>query len=103
MSASVEGVTMRVTEDRYVRDLRRLNLARRFLRYRVRTQSICEWTGLTDLRVRALYHSYDASDDASQRHRGPSPTRVHTLLRSPVLRCESSAIAALGYMLRAIP
>jgi len=94
---------MRVSEDRYVRDLRRLNLARRFLRYEVRTQSICEWTGLTDLRVRTLYRAYDVSDDAAQRHRGPSPTRVQALLRSPILRCEASAIAVLGYLFGAIP
>ena len=94
---------MRVTEDRYVRDLRRLNLARRFLRYQVRTQSICEWTGLSDLRVRTLFRAYDVDNQIAQRHRGPSPTRIQAVLRSPILRCEASAIAVLGYLLGAIP
>jgi hypothetical protein len=50
-----------------------------------------------------LYRSYEVSEAAAQRHRGPSPTRVQALLRSPVLRCEASAIAALAYLLKVIP
>ena len=94
---------MRVSEDRYARDLRRLNLARRLLKYQTRTQSICDWTGMTDARIRTLYRSYDPADVIAQRHRGPSPTATRTFIRSPILRCEASSIAGLGCLLGVIP
>lgn len=94
---------MRVSEDRYARDLRRLNLARRLLKHQARTQSIRDWTGMTDARVRSLYRSYDPADVIAQRHRGPSPTATRTFIRSPILRCEASSIAGLGCLLGVIP
>ena len=94
---------MRVSEDRYTRDLRRINLARRMIRYEVRTQSICAWTGLSDERIRNLYHSYEPHGTRAERHRGPSPTRVATFLRSPTLRSEASAIAGLACALGIVP
>lgn len=94
---------MRISEDRYTRDLRRIHLAQRLIRHEVRTQSICAWTGLTDERIRNLCRSYDPSLAGAPRHRGPAPKRVLTLLRSPLLRCEASALGALAYALRVIP
>ena len=67
---------MRISEDRYSRDLRRINLAQRLIRHEVRTQWICAWTGLSDDRVRNLFRSYDKSSGRVQRHSGPSPTRI---------------------------
>ena len=49
---------MRVTDDRYSRDLRRYDLAVRLIRHEARTQTIRQWTGLTDDRIRKLYRSY---------------------------------------------
>src|SRR5580693_2081399 len=77
---------MRVSEDRYSRDLRRLNLAQRLIRHEVRTQWICAWTGLSD----------DKTSGNVRRHRGPSPTRLASFLRSPTLRAEASAIGGLA-------
>jgi hypothetical protein len=94
---------MRISEDRYSRDLRRLNLAERFLRHEVRTQWICAWTGLSHHRVRNLYRSYDKSSGAVSRHRGPSPNRLATYLRSPALRAEASAIGGLARVFEVVP
>jgi len=94
---------MRISEDRYSRDLRRINLAQRLIRHEVRTQWICAWTGLSDDRVRNLFRSYDKSSGRVQRHRGPSPTRLASFLRSPTLRAEASAIGGLACALRVLP
>src|SRR5258708_20882065 len=94
---------MRVPEDRYTRDLRRINLAQRLIQHETRTQSICAWTGLSDERVRNLCRSYGGGSMALQRHRGPSPTRLATFLRSPTLRSEASAIGGLACVLGVIP
>jgi hypothetical protein len=94
---------MRISEDRYARDLRRLNLAQRLIRHEVRTQWICDWTGLSDNRIRNLFHSYDTCAEHVRRRRGPSPTALASFLRSPALRSEGSAIGGLAYALGIIP
>jgi len=94
---------MRISEDRYSRDLRRLNLAERFIGHEVRTQWICAWTGLSHHRVRNLYRSYDKGTGAVPRHRGPSPNRLATYLRSPALRAEASAIGGLARAFEVVP
>jgi len=94
---------MRISEDRYSRDLRRLNLAEWLIRLEVRTQWICAWTGLSHHRVRNLYRSYDKSSGEVPRHRGPSPNRLATYLRSPVLRAEASAIGGLARVFEVVP
>ena len=94
---------MRISEDRYSRDLRRLNLAERFIGLEVRTQWICAWTGLSHHRVRNLYRSYDKGTGAVPRHRGPSPNRLATYLRSPALRAEASAIGGLARVFEVVP
>jgi hypothetical protein len=94
---------MRISEDRYARDLQRLNLAKRLIELEVRTQWICDWTGLSDNRVRNLFHSYDEREGRVRRHRGPSPTALVSFLRSPPLRSEASAIGGLAFALGIIP
>jgi hypothetical protein len=93
---------MRVSEDRYSRDLRRINLAQRLIRLEARTHTIRVWTGLSDERVRNLYRSYTGSD-GPLRHRGPSPRRVLKIMRSPGLHCEASAVGALAHVVGLIP
>jgi hypothetical protein len=94
---------MRISEDRYTRDLRRLDLARRMIRHELRTQWIRVCTGLSDNRVRNLFRSYDKTSGKVRRHRGPSPTQLSAFLASPPLRAEASAIAGLAHALAAIP
>ncbi len=76
---------MRVSEDRYTKDLRRLNLARRLIQHEVRSHWICAWTSFTDERVRRLFRAYYRAEGIVRRPRGPSPTRVATFWRSPAL------------------
>ena len=94
---------MRISEDRYTRDVRRLDLAQRLIRHEVRTRWICAWTGLSDDRVRNLFRSYHKASGEVTRHRGPSPTRLQAFLRSPTLRAEASAIGGLAYVLGVVP
>jgi hypothetical protein len=48
---------MRISEDRYWRDLRRLDLAVRMLHLEARVGTVCTWTGLRPDRVRTLARS----------------------------------------------
>lgn len=94
---------MRVSEDRYAKDLRRLNLAQRLLQHEVRTQWICALTGFSEDRVRRLIRAYDGSRGPVRRHRGPAPMRVAAFVRSPALRTEASAIGGLARVLEVVP
>ncbi len=94
---------MRVSEDRYARDLRSLNLAHRMIGHEVRTQWIRTWTGLSANRIRNLFRSYDKACHRVIRHRGPSPTQLAAFVQSPPLRAEASAIGGLACALGAIP
>jgi hypothetical protein len=97
----LEKWSMRISEDRYARDLRRLNLAHRLIRHEVRTQWIRASTGFSEKRVRNLFHSYDKAYTGVRRRRGPSPTRLSAFLHS--LRNEASAIGGLACVLGAVP
>lgn len=94
---------MRISEDRYTRDLRRIHLAQRLIQHEVRTRWICAWTGLTGRCVRNLYRSYTVSMKLKRRRRGPSPTRTLNFVQSPLLHSEASALAGLAYRMRVIP
>jgi hypothetical protein len=94
---------MRISEDRYSRDLRRIHLAQRMIRHEARTQWIRAWTGLSGERVRNLFHSYEESLEGARRRRGPSPRRIASYLRSPALRAEASAAGGLACVLGVVP
>lgn len=94
---------MRISEDRYSRDLRRLNLARRLIRHEVRTQWIRAWTGFSERRVQNLFRSYERAQGSVRRPRGPSPFKATALLRSATLRKESSALGALAQIMEVVP
>ena len=94
---------MRISEGRYARDLRRLQLAQRLIDLEVRTKEVRAWTGLSELRIRNLCKFYDPTWVGRPRHRGPAPTRAEAFLRSPVLRSEASAIGGLAYALGVVP
>jgi hypothetical protein len=53
--------------------------------------------------VRNLYRSYDKSTGEVPRHRGPSPNRLATYLRSPAQRAEASAIGGLALVFGVVP
>lgn len=94
---------MRISEDRYSRDLRKLNLARRLIRHEVRTQWIRAWTGFSERRVLALFRAYEKAEGSVHRPRGPSPLKPRAFLRSATVRKEASAIGALAYVMDVVP
>lgn len=94
---------MRISEGRYARDLRRLQLAQRLIDLEVRTKAVRAWTGLSELRIRNLCKFYDPAWVGRPRHRGPAPTRAEAFLRSPGLRSEASAIGGLAHALGVVP
>jgi Flagellar transcriptional activator (FlhC) len=96
---------MRISEDRYFRDLRPLRLAARMLALEARTRTICIWTGLTRDRVRKLAGSMLRADDrqASVRHRGRSPRQTAYFFRSPRIRTHASVVACHFALVRLLP
>lgn len=91
---------MRISDDRYHRERRRMELALRFLRHEARTQTIRAWTGLTDDRIRKLYRSYlgDVRREMP-RHRGKSPHQIAYFSRSLRLQEETVALATALWLL----
>lgn len=82
---------MRITDARYARDLRRLNLAMRLIRHEARTSTIRECTGLAGDRIRRLYYAYlRRPGRCSERHRGKSPHAALRVLGSPRLAAEAA-------------
>jgi len=94
---------VRISEDRYARDLRRINLAQRLIQHNVRSQWIRAWTGFSEERVRNLYHSYIAGPKPKHRRRGPALRKAWLLVQKPLLHREASALAGLACLMRLIP
>jgi hypothetical protein len=96
---------MRVANDRYGRELRSIELARRMLVQEARTQTIRAWTGLTGDRVRNLFHAAGVGEPSREvaRHRGPSPSRLTALLSTVRMRNEAAAAAGLCRVLHVLP
>ena len=86
---------MRISDDRYSRDRLRLDVAMWFIHHEARTRTIRQWTGLTDDRIRKLYHSYPQGGRGITRHRGKSPQQAAYFMRTARLRDEASALASL--------
>jgi len=96
---------MRVSDDRYSRDRRRMDIALRFIRHEARTHTIRLWTGLTDDRIRKLCRTYllDACGGGPVRHRGKSPHQVGFFTRTIRARQEAALLASLCRMAGALP
>jgi hypothetical protein len=86
---------MRISDDRYSRDRLRIDVAMWFLQHEARTRTIRQWTGLTDDRIRKLYHSYLRAGGHITRHRGKSPRQAAFFMRTARMRDEASALASL--------
>jgi hypothetical protein len=93
---------MRVSEDRYTRDLRRIQLAHRLIRHEVRTYWIRAFTHLTEGRIRNLLRSYGLATDGVRRHRG-SPPRLYTPYMIPAKHSEASALAGIALTWHLVP
>ena len=88
---------MRVSDDRYTRDLDRLELARRLIQHEARTFTIKQWTGLSDDRIRKLYRSYVMNHATRHvlRHRGKSPRQAAYFFKSAELNFQAAQLASL--------
>lgn len=96
---------MPVTEPCIPKDLRRRSLALTLLQRHVRTETICEWTGLTRTLVNRLRkaHQQEFPDYALTRPPGPSPRKLREFLRSARKRNEAAAAAGLCLAYGVIP
>ena len=90
---------MRISEERYIRNRRRIDLAWRLLRHDARTSTISRLTGLSCRKIRSLVQSYAGRDRGLEvkRPRGNPPYRVDLLLVSRRQRREASVFAGLCY------
>ena len=94
---------MRVSDNRYERDIRKHNLARRMLLYGARTRTITRWTGLSRYRVQALSRRYQHLEQGDYRRRGISPHTVAYFAQSASLELESLALVFIALEMRAVP
>jgi hypothetical protein len=96
---------MRIYDDRYSRDQRRLDVALRFIRHEARTRTIRTWTGLSDDRIRKLYRSYSSHAQGAPlaRHRGKSPQQAGHFTRTARARQEAALLASLYRLAGALP
>jgi hypothetical protein len=84
---------VRISDDRYRRDLRRLQLAWRLMRLGARTRTVSQWTGLSTYRLQALYRDYVRSGTRGERPHGTSPNIIRFFWRSAHLRTEGAVLA----------
>jgi hypothetical protein len=96
---------MRVSDHRYDRDRQRIDIALRFIRHEARTRTIRVWTGLTNDRIRKLFHSYPCTIPgvALSRHRGKSPQQSAFFMRTLRVRQEAALLASLYRLLGVLP
>jgi len=95
---------MRISDDRYSRERLNLDLALRFLCHEARTQTIRNWTGVTDDRVRNLYRSYlSCGGHFVPRHRGKSPHQIAYFMRSVRIQWETAQLASLLSLANVLP
>lgn len=94
---------MRITDDRYSRHRRCLDLAWRLIQLEARTRTISQWTQLSGHRIRRLCKSYASSRNGLTRHRGMSPYKLELILSSPQSRCEAAIFAGICRTLHLLP
>jgi hypothetical protein len=95
---------MRITEDRYVQDRQRIDLALRMIHHEARTTTIRQWTGLSDDRIRKLFHTYvKTHSQRIRRRRGKAPTQTSFLLKNAAHRRQAATLASLYTLLGLLP
>ena len=82
---------MRISEQRFERDLRRYELAHRMIAHEARRGTIVRWTGLSRHRVALLLKEFNRPD--KNRYRGPSPCTASFFCKTVAHESESAAFA----------
>ncbi len=92
---------MRISDQRYTRDLRRYTLAARLIHLEARTSTICRLSNLSETRIRSLGRSFPDwhREGGWKRHRGPIPHRAQLFLKSPRWRQEGVLVASLAVLM----
>lgn len=90
---------MRVSEPRYHRDLRRLELARNLIELGARTRTVERWSGLSTHSIRSLYREIAAGNPSMPRcpPRGVPPGQVGFFWTSAQNKSQSTILA--GFLL----
>lgn len=94
---------MRISDERYRRDLRRLQVAWRMISLGARTPTIMRWTRLSKYNVRKLRNEYGGDGVPRERLRGKAPFRIEFFCKSATLRAETPALVGLLRHYRALP
>jgi hypothetical protein len=84
---------MRISDERYRRDLRRLQLAWRLIQLDARTPTIERWTALSVYRIRRLRGTYAAEASRGAALKGVTPFRVEFFSKSATVKCEAPMLA----------
>ena len=93
---------MRLSQNRYAKDMRRRDLAIRMIEYEARTSTIVDWTGLTRYQIQGMFSGYTELRE-HPRHRGVSPFQTAFFSRSLWHECESAALATIELEMEIIP
>jgi hypothetical protein len=98
-----KGDHMRICDHRYIRDLRRYNLAYRLLVLGARAQTIARWTRLSKYQVRTLHRSYAPELTGSRGRRGASPSRLEFFSRNQQLKWEAGVFGSMCQLQQVLP
>jgi hypothetical protein len=88
---------MRVTDNRYVGEMTKFDLAVRMISHEARTGTIRACTGFSEDRIRKIFGTYFKQDvdNKVKRHRGKSPTQITTFVNSAIHQSEATILACL--------
>jgi hypothetical protein len=90
-----------VTDDRLGGYFRRYQLAIRMMSHGARTQTVCDWSGLT--RDQLVTQRRRWGFNPEERRRGPAPSAFHVFFKSRRRRSEATLFACLCRVLGAAP
>jgi hypothetical protein len=93
-------VDIHVTDDRLGGYFRRYQLALRMMTHGARSQTVCDWSGLT--RDQLVTQRQRWGFDPDERRRGPAPTALHVFFKSKRHRSEAALFASMCRIVGAI-
>jgi hypothetical protein len=94
-AVKVKAGAMRLSDNRYSRDLKCLRLAWRMVILGARTPTICRWTGFSVFRVRRLRHAYVAESLPIGPLKGLTPSQARFFSETVARRCETAVLAGI--------
>src|SRR5258708_4625850 len=93
------GMEIHLTGDRLRGYFRRYQLALRMMSHGARSQTVCEWSGLT--RDQLVTQRRRWGFDPDERRRGPAPSAFHIFFKSKRHRSEATVFASICRILGA--